>query len=64
MPPTPQLISLGLGGGRCGCHGTAATAAGWGGAVPLEGDLGERPGPVTPNVGACPAGRGGRTFRW
>ena len=30
--------------------------------VPLEGDLGERPGRVTPNVGACPPGRGGRTF--
>ena len=30
--------------------------------VPLDGDLGERPGRVTPNVGACPPGRGGRTF--
>ena len=29
-----------LGGGRCGCHGTAATAAGRDGVVPLEGDLG------------------------
>ena len=31
-------------GGRRGCHGTAATAAGRCGVVPLEGDLGERPG--------------------
>ena len=30
--------------------------------VPLEGDLGRAARPVTPNVGACPPGRGGRTF--
>ena len=45
------------GGGRRVCHGTAATAAGRGGVVLLEGDLGERPGrsprtsvPVPPAV--------------
>ena len=38
------------GGGRRGCHGTAATAAGRGGVVPLEGDLGERPGRSPPAV--------------
>ena len=41
---------------------TAATAAGRCGVVPLEGDLGRAARPVTPNVGACPPGRGGRTF--
>ena len=36
------------GGGRHGGHGTAATAAGRGGVVPLEGDLGRAAKPVTP----------------
>ena len=40
-------------GGRCGCHATAATAAGGAGAepVPLEGGLGERPGLAEAVVG-------------
>ena len=43
----------GLGGGRCGCHATAAPAAGGVGAepVPLEGGLGERPGLAEAVVG-------------
>ena len=41
------------GGGRCGCHGTAATAAGPGGGA-ARGGPGRAARPVTPNVGACP----------
>ena len=46
QPPRHLLTTLPApaGDGRCGCHGTAATAAGGGGAMPLEGDLGERLG--------------------
>ena len=51
-----------IGGGGASAIATAATAAGRCGVVPLEGDLGRAARPVTPNVGACPPGRGGRTF--
>ena len=53
------------GGVRRGCHGTAATAAGRGGVVPLEGDLGERPGrsPRT-SVPVPPAVAGERSRGW
>ena len=55
------VVSL-AGGGRRGCtwHG------GHGGRTGRRGAARGRPGraarPVTPNVGACPPGRGGRTF--
>ena len=54
------------GGGRRGCHGTRRlTAARRGGAVPLGGATWASGQAVTPNVGACPPGRGGRPpTRW
>ena len=51
-------------GGRCVCHGTAATAARRGRRGAARGRPGRAARPVTPNVGACPPRRGGRTFRW
>ena len=52
------------GGGRRGCHGTAATAARRGRRGAARGRPGRAARPVTRNVGACPPRRGGRTFRW
>ena len=59
---TPR--SAGAGGGRCVRHGTAATAAGRWGVVPLEGDLGERPDRSPQRRCLSPAVAGGRRRLW